>query len=80
MLRDRQFSLRWLLLEVFWIALAAGLIRGVTEPDPVVSLLFLLSATAFIGAAVGGVFGSRDDGVTWALFLGAFASQILPDL
>ena len=80
MLRQRQFSLRWMFLELLWIAAAVGLLRGISHPEPLWGLVYLFAVLACLGAAVGAVFGSRSDGVAWALLAGVMVSQMLPDL
>ena len=63
MTSKRQFSLSYLFLEIFWIALAMGLSRLFpTQEYPVkviISLLFCIST----GAALGGLFKNMRYGV-----------------
>jgi len=80
MLGPRQFSLRWMFLEAMWIALAIGLIRGVGGPNPVLGLLALHATTASMGAAIGGFYGDRADGASWALLGAVVVSRALPAL
>jgi hypothetical protein len=63
MLGKRQYSIRFLLLEIFLVALALGLIReafilgsGPGEP-------LIIAALFVIGAALGGLFGSMAIGI-----------------
>lgn len=76
MTRPRQFSLSYLLLEIFWIALSLGFVSQAIylSPSPDISfqrICLLLPAIAFAGAAVGGIFGRMTAGflVTYALFV-----------
>jgi hypothetical protein len=67
MKRPWQFSLGYLLLEVFWIALSLGFATQAARvaPSPDANLyrsMLILPAIAFAAAAVGGLFGRMDGG------------------
>lgn len=60
MLGKRQFSLGYLMLEIFWVAVALGCFRAAfdstTEPYAATTL-FMLAGMVTAGAAIGGLFG-----------------------
>ena len=63
-----RFSIRFLMLEIFWIAAALGLYRATASaPDEGVSLALFLGAMASLGAAVGGLLGSMLRGAAWTV-------------
>jgi hypothetical protein len=73
MLGKRQFSLGFLILEIFFIALAVGLIRNVSlggwnsEWSGCAWLISAPIATAVIPIAIGGLFGKMRMGARWGL-------------
>jgi hypothetical protein len=78
LLRKRQFSLGYLMLEMFWIAAALGSFRAMTVPDNGLSPALLIGAVASSGAAIGGLFGNMRAGVGWTLAAGMLLSLFLP--
>ena len=76
MLKDRQFSLGYLLLEIFWIAAALGSFRAIAavpEEYSDAGALLLLMGVVATGAALGGAFRRMTTGVVVAVILVALA-------
>jgi len=71
-----RYNLRYLVLEVIWVAVALGALRMcfVAGPSPAASsdVLFVLAMIAFVGsggAIIGGLFGRMGRGAIVALAL-----------
>jgi hypothetical protein len=68
MLGKRQFSLSYLLLEVFWFALAMGFTRQLVWGDSSAgydSGFFIFSTLFCWGTAVSGLLGKMFNGALW---------------
>lgn len=79
MLGKRQYSIRFMLLEIALVSFALGLIRAGIIVNGGVGLLLMLASLIVVGAAVGGVFGNMLGGAGLAVatlfvigFLSAF--------
>lgn len=87
MLRTRQFSLGYLLLEIFWVALALGISRAVFlswhgnwgTPAELQSDEVLVPLTVFAwSAAIGGMFGRMTAGIAVGVLLLWLSFLLLP--
>jgi hypothetical protein len=86
--RPWQFSLGYLFLEIFWIALSLGFATQAMRvpPSPEAELyrtMFILPAIVFAAAAIGGLVGRMDGGFYAAyglLVLGLLATIALSGL
>jgi hypothetical protein len=80
MLGKRQFSLRYLLLQIFWVAVALGTLRALASlpENPAAGPLLLIALVIAIGAAIGGCFGQMIWGVVWAVLLAIVFGLLLP--
>ena len=69
-----QFSLRWLLLEVVWIALALGAWVLLSHASPATGLAVpVIAFYTACGAAIGGLIGRAG----WGAAIGAILSSLL---
>jgi hypothetical protein len=78
MLGKRQFSLGYLLLEIFWVGAALGLFRAAVAVDDSASQPLLLAGIGATGAAIGGLSGRMRIGAAVAVFLALAIDQLLP--
>ena len=72
MVTTRQYSLSYLFLETFWVALAMGLGRIFPTQDYAIKVIISLIFCISVGAAVCGLFrnmrrGALLGGVVWAI-------------
>ncbi|HEY2411750.1 MAG TPA: hypothetical protein VGI40_05890 [Pirellulaceae bacterium] len=74
MLAKQQFSLGYLMLEIFWVAAALGFFRAAfsqnTIPYVATSVFLFIGVTA-TGAAIGGLFGRMANGAYCVFGCGA---------
>jgi hypothetical protein len=80
MLGTRQFSLGYLLLEIFWVAAALGSFRAIMalpEEYAAAGPPLLLAAVVAVGAALGGVFGQMRWGAVLAVLLALVSGLLL---
>jgi hypothetical protein len=73
----RQFSLAYLLLEIFWVGAALGLFR-LAAADYHINPLILLPAIVATGAAIGGLFKRMADGAAWAVVVAIVVGMLMP--
>jgi hypothetical protein len=81
MLGNRQYSLSYLLLEIFWVAAALGSFRAITalpEGYAAAGPPLVLGVVVAIGAAIGGAFGRMVIGAVVAVILALLAGLLLP--
>lgn len=74
----RQFSLAYLLLEIFWVGAALGLFRVAAYTDYHINPLLLLPAIVATGAAIGGLFKRMASGAAWAVVVAIVVGMLMP--
>jgi hypothetical protein len=67
MFNRQQFSLRYLLVEIFLVASALGFFRAAFVIQNGLGALFFLAGIAVSGAAIGGLFGNFGLGTFWTV-------------
>jgi hypothetical protein len=81
MLGKKQFSFGYVMLEIFWVAVALGFFRAAFSPplEPYdASSLFLFVGIAAAGAAFGGLFGRMVIGAIAAVAIALLLGLLLP--
>jgi hypothetical protein len=74
----RQFSLKFVLLEIFWIATACGLFRLAAASFPGwLGVGAILGGAAAVGAAIGGLSDQTISGAVMALVLTIVIGSLL---